>query len=76
MKLLTIGNIWYGLGEVSRQHLTEAPRVMKRMKVDKEFVVGGMGQRPLDFCCGLTVCVTDRVTAVPAFTVMLSVEYE
>lgn len=79
MKLLMIGNIWYGLGEVSRQDLAEAPCVVKRMEVDEEFVVGGMNHLSLNPRCflpTLSVGVIDRVTTLPTFAVMLSVENE
>ena len=79
MKLLTIGDIWYRLGEVSRQDLTEAPCVVKHMEVDEESVVGGMNHLSLNprcFLSALSTGVIDCITALPTFTVMLSIENE
>lgn len=81
MELLTISDIWSGCGEVSGQNLTEAPRVVKCVKVDEEFVVIGMGHCSVDLCLRSTVSshsagTINCVAALPAFTVVLSVKDE
>jgi hypothetical protein len=79
VELLTIGDIRHGLSEVPGQHLTKAPRVVKRMNVDEEFVVGGMSEHSLNICHSSTVLsarVVDYVATFTTFAIMLRVEDE
>lgn len=79
MELLTIDNVWDGLGEVSGEDLTDKLCVVKCMKVDKKNIMIGMKHCPLDLRLRLAVQsagVIDCIPALPAFTVVLGVEDE
>jgi hypothetical protein len=81
MKLLTIGDVWHGLSEVSRQDLVEAPCIMKRVKVYEKVVMSGMYHRSRRLCCpsavlSLSAGAVNCVATLSTFTVMLCVEDE
>ena len=79
MELLSIGDVWNGFSEIPWQDLTDAPSIVKCVKVDEELIVIGMCHRSLGLCFHLPVLsagIINCVPALPAFTVVLSIKYE
>ena len=77
MELFTVRSVWHWLCKGLRQGFTKAPRIMKRVQIDKLFVVSGMHNPPLDLRYWLTILwagFINFVFAFPTFAIMLNID--